>query len=194
MNESGAQNVKNITLPFWSRGPIIVWLLLGLIPVSCKIFFGIQYIPSLDWVTQVYIPATISGTIMAVFTIWAVVRGIAIRYNGMGKLMKFVVILLTPFMGFGIGSNAVTMGGPMIVTVFNGNEVEIPFTVTRIMQISDRKCPNPISLNDGLPLMFDKLCGFSEQFGRSLEVGGHILVVGQGTKMGVFVKSAHRLD
>jgi len=194
MNEDETPNAKHTLPPFWIRTLLAVWLLAGLIPVLLKILLGIQYIPSPDWASQVYIPATISGAALAVFLVWAVVKGLAINGNEMGKLKKYAVILFTPLMGFWIGSSAVTVGGPMIVTMFSDNVVEIPFTVTRVKQDVDRKCRNPIRLDDGLPFTFDRLCGFSEQFGRSLEVGGHILVVGQGTKMGVFVKSAHRLD
>jgi hypothetical protein len=57
----------------------------------------------------------------------------------------------------------------------------------------DRKCRNPITL-EGLPFMTGRLCGFFADFGDSLQVGGEIMVFGRGTRHGVFVDSAARLN
>jgi len=81
----------------------------------------------------------------------------------------------------------------MIGATIAGAETEVTFTVTKFERSVDRKCRNPITLDD-LPLMFDKLCGFSEELGRSLESGGQVVVIAKGTGMGVFAKSARRVE
>lgn len=96
-------------------------------------------------------------------------------------------------MGFGIGSSAITVGYPVIGTAIAGTDTERAFTVTDFNRSVDRRCRNPITL-DGLPFMFDRLCGFSEEFGSSLELGGQIRIFGKGTHMGIFVESASKVE
>lgn len=128
---------------------------------------------------------------MAVFFGWAMVGGT--RIQGTGNLMKFALFFFAPLMGFVIGSSAITVGYPIIGTAIAGADTELTFTVTDINRSVDRRCRNPIKL-DGLPHIFDRLCGFSEDFGRSLETGRQVRVFGKGTKMGVFVESAGKVE
>jgi len=50
---------------------------------------------------------------------------------------------------------------------------------------SDGKCRRPIELK-GLPLGFDKLCGFPQSVRDRLRKGESVTVTGQGTRLGLF--------
>ncbi|VAW01565.1 hypothetical protein MNBD_ALPHA07-1499 [hydrothermal vent metagenome] len=192
MNTNQTQKIPFLRLPNWIKWPLTIWFLLGIIPIF-SLIFGIQYIPSPDWVSQARIPAAISGTVMGALFIWAVVMGLKTTGQKMWKVKKYGAILISPFMGFMIGSSAVFLGGPMIGAVIAGTEIEIPYIVTKFKRDVDRKCRNPITLN-GLPLLSNRLCSYPEEFGRSLEIGGPIYIIGRGTILGVFAKSARRHD
>ncbi|MBS9718152.1 hypothetical protein ACFFUT_12820 [Pseudohalocynthiibacter aestuariivivens] len=198
MNKDLRQQKPFKRLPYWIRGTIYFWLLLGGGPVVYKTigveyFIGVQYLPSPDWVSQARIPAIVSGSISAVLLSWGVAVAFKITDHGTGKLKKFGTMLLVPSIGFMIGSYAVTVGGPMIGAVIAGVEIEAPFTVAKSKRWVDQKCRNPIRFA-GLPYMFDEFCGSSEEFGRSLEIGGQVFVIGRGTETGVFVRSIRLID
>lgn len=92
-------------LPFWIKALLLVWLFLGIFPLlsislGIEKAFGVQYIPSAEWTSQIYIPATISGIIHAILLVWGVFKGLAIIGNGMGKFKKYGAMIAAPLMGF----------------------------------------------------------------------------------------------
>ena len=128
---------------------------------------------------------------MAILLTYGVIFGLKINDRGMGKTKKYLVVLFSPVMGFAIGSIAVSIGGPMVGAAIVGAKTEIPYIVTKFRPSSSRKCRNPITL-DGLPWMFDELCGVSEEFGRFLEVGETVIISGRGTALGVIANTVRR--
>ena len=192
MNTNEEQKAPFLRLPYWIRCAFILWLLFGTFPIFAQMF-GFRYLPSPDWVSQVRIPATVAGVIFAALLTWGVIIGIKTNDQFKGKLKNILTILFAPFFGFMIGSIAITAGGPMLGAIIYGVESEMPYTVTKFKAYGDRKCRRPITL-DGLPLLFEKLCGYPEEFGSSLEIGEQILITGHGSGKGIFAQSARRID
>lgn len=192
MNTDETTQPPFFRLPLWIRGALLVWSILGAIPLLLKAF-GFHFLPSQDWVALIRIPAVFSGAVFAVLFVVMVIYGLRLNSPAMGHAKKFLVVSFTPLMGFFIGSSAFTLGGPMVGAIIAGTQVGLPFTVVEFERSVDRKCQNPITLS-GLPFMFDDLCGFPEKFGSTLDIGGKVLVVGKGTRIGIFPTSARKID
>lgn len=179
-------------LPVWIRCSLILWFVIALVPMSFRLL-GSQYLATPEWVSLVKIPSIVSGLAMATLFGWGIVAGLKANGNVAKIMTKLATFLLVLPIGFSIGSSFVTLGVPIVFTSIFGDPAEVNFRVSKFTPSVDRKCRNPITLND-LPWMFGKLCGFPEDFGRLVEVDGQVSVVGKSLGVGVFVKSAHKLD
>lgn len=179
-------------LPKWIRWSLILWLLLGLFPVLAAAF-GFRFLPSPEWTAQTRGFALLSGLVMTILMTVGVVLGLEISSRKMGKIMKFAVIVLTPFMGLIIGSFAVSLALPMAAAMATGVDAEIGYNVAKVTARSSRRCRNPITL-EGLPFAADKLCGFPVEFRSTFVRGDAITVTGRGTTWGVFPSSARHSE
>jgi len=192
INLNTTQETPSSRLPRWISYPLLTWFLIGAIPIL-SLKTGYQYLPSPEWVSQVQTLASVSGIVTAVLLVWMVYMGKKIKNQKIGDAYKIFVLPFGFYMGLVMGSSAITMGGPMVGAMIAGSETEIPYMVTKYKREFNRGCRYPITL-DGMPWMFEKLCGFSEEFGRSIVIGKPILIKGRGTEIGVFVESARQIN
>jgi hypothetical protein len=89
-----------------------------------------------------------------------------------------------------IGYSMVIAGLPMVFAAVQGADVQLTYTVLRADRYGDRKCRRPIEL-DGMPFIFNELCGFPDDLRNDLHRGRKIRVVGYGTSMGFFPWTVH---
>lgn len=176
--------------PKWIRWSLLLWLFLGLLPILSNAF-GFQILPSPNWAAQTRVPAIVSGALMAGLMAWGIVVGLQTGVPKIGKATKYVTFFFAPFMGFFIGSFAVSTAGPMIAAVIAGGETEIQYTISKTRARASRGCRNPIKLED-MPFFADRLCGVAPEFEKTLTQGAVIIVSGRGTALGLFPQSAQR--
>jgi hypothetical protein len=96
----------------------------------------------------------------------------------------FVLIFGVPFFGW-ISIGAVSVGLPFILTTSFGTNGSHEFIVEKAEGWSHLKCRRKIELR--LPISFNELCGFSDEFRNSLRPGMVVTVSGRSTHFGVFV-------
>ncbi len=129
----------------------------------------------------------------SVLLLWLTIKGMKIRGQNKSKFVKGLTYLFAPFFGYYIGFTIVALGLPMLGAVIVGGNTEVTYTVTKFEKRRNRSCSNPITL-ERLPFVHNELCNFSAEFGGKFKASDKIVVVGKGTKLGVFPKSARRFD
>ncbi|MFS8051567.1 hypothetical protein QD357_01950 [Rhizobium sp. BR 317] len=110
-----------------------------------------------------------------------------------GELKRIGAVLISPFLGYFVGSTPVAIGVPMIAAVFAGHHVELPYKILQADGGSHRGCSSPVDLQ-GLPWMFESLCWVSNDLRQTLKPGVKIIVEGRGTSLGLYASSFHRVD
>lgn len=171
-------------LPKLVRALLGIWLLLGCLPIFAAMF-GINFLPSTEWISTSSFPGLAAGLPSTAFLAWAVLKG--------PPKMKTANVLATLLFGYFLGKNAAVLAVPMIHAMIAGHHVELPFTVVGADQYGDRRCRSPIEFQ-GLPFFFDRVCGFANDFRQGLTPGSRIVVIGRGTSLGVFAESLRRVD
>lgn len=164
----------------------ITWILLAFLPMFFQTF-GYNYLPSTDWMDTTKPYRLAIGLGMAVILLIFSIKAID---TNKGELRKIGAILFAPFIGYFLGSTPIAVGAPMIVSMVAGHHIELPYEVVRADGHSNRGCRTPIELQ-GLPFMFDRLCGISDDVRRSFHPHMRIIVEGRGTSMGVHVSTFH---
>ncbi|WP_372573119.1 hypothetical protein [Ruegeria jejuensis] len=167
-------------------------LLLGSAPTLATVV-GFQYLPTQEWVSQVFWVALLAGIAAGGFMLWLAPKGLAKDGNDPSPLKAILVVSFAPFLGYWLGSTMVTAGLPMIATIFTGYPVEVEYDVGDVDDGNSRYCSRPIKV-EGLPFAQNSLCGFSEEFRRTLSPGSQIVVSGKGTRFGVFPAQAKRIE
>ncbi|HQY43597.1 MAG TPA: hypothetical protein PK450_05395 [Paracoccaceae bacterium] len=146
---------------------------------------GFHFLPSAEWVAQSHWGATVLGWAMLAVGIPLMLVG-AKRQNPDGLGFKWM--LITPFgalLLYWIGYVSVTVGVPLATHIASGKPVQLTYVIENLDRRSDGKCRRPIELK-GLPLGFDKLCGFPQSVRDRLRKGESVTVTGQGTRLGLF--------
>ena len=175
-------------LPKWIGILVAVWFLFAGLPTFSEII-QYQYFPDPNWLDRISVVRWGSGIVTAAvlaFVIWKAKD----KYAGK-PLRHAVMICFALVFGFSLGRDAVTASAPMVVAILVGDQVEIPFSVVDAESWGDRKCRNPIELD--LPLLFNKLCRYTESFRATLRPGDTLILMGRGTRFGVFATSAKKL-
>lgn len=149
--------------------------------------FGIQFLPSTEWLNRTFLVGIGAGLISAGGAVWIVCRRLATFPDG-GEVRKAVAVMSAPFLGYFVGKHAVVYVGPMIIALVAGSQVELSFTVADANRHYSSRCPSSIELQS-FPLIFNRLCGVPEEVGRNLASGGQIIVSGRGTSLGVYADS-----
>lgn len=80
----------------------------------------------------------------------------------------------------------------MTLAVIAGEQVEHTFVVAHANHSDSRRCRSRIGV-EGLPLLFDEICGVPSELRQDLAPGKRIVVIGQGTSAGVFAREI-RID
>lgn len=186
------QRAKSTKLANLGYGLIGCWLLLGLLPLLLTII-GFQYLPTVDWVSQC-MGAALSAAIVsaAICMSIAVVRG-ETKEIGIGEARKALAVIVSPVFGFFISYSAVMAGGPAIVALVAGHNVEHIYTVSGVQMGRSRKCGNSITI-DQLPIVAKRLCYISEEVRKTLHPGVQIAITGRGSRFGVFARQLRRID
>ncbi|WEX86638.1 hypothetical protein PZN02_002941 [Sinorhizobium garamanticum] len=169
---------------------LIVWLLLGMLPVFANMV-GYNFLPSIEWTSRTNLPALAAGLVSAVLLFWVVRKGRDVTPGS--PLGKAIGVFAAPFFGYVIGKNVVVIAAPMILALIAGHQVELPFTVADADRYGGRRCSSPIDLQ-GLPFIFESICGVPDNFRQGLAAGSRIVVIGRGTNIGVFAESLRRVD
>ena len=173
----------------WIGLVVLVWVLVGALHIFAWIFHY-QYFPEPNWLSRTAPLAWISGLSMAGFFTAAVL--FAARREAPKPIRNIVNLCFSFVFGLYLGQAAVIQGGPMIIAVLVGRVVEIPFTVVHADGWGDSKCQRPIKLK--LPVLFDELCRYPEDFRQSLQPGDRIILSGLGTRWGLFVTNAKKIE
>ncbi len=165
-------------------------VIVGVVPALAKIV-GFQFLPSVQWYNKsMWLAWCVGAFSGAIFTLIIARERAREEPDGL-SLKSFGVVLFSPFFFGIIGMDAVSVGFPMLYTSVFGMQGEHQYVVERAVGFSDRKCPNKIELRE-TPLMYDTLCGASEEFRNQLEPGMHLVVFGRSSQFGVFVVKASK--
>lgn len=169
---------------------VSIGLLLSILP-SCVQIFGFQFLPSAEWTVSSFVAGIAGGLLGAILLFWLIV----IRIDSVpgSELKKLCAVLVSPFIGFFLARNIVVIAGPMIVALIAGQQTELPYVVDNATRSGSRGCSSPLSFQ-GLPFLFDRLCGVRSEFRRGLTRDTKIVVTGRGTSYGIFADGMHRLD
>ncbi|WFU04664.1 hypothetical protein QA648_28265 (plasmid) [Rhizobium sp. CB3171] len=159
-------------------------------PIPPRYRVGYGFVPSADWVSATSSFRISAGLASAVLLLWSVLRGLD---NIQGELKKIGAVLISPFMGYFVGSTPVVIGVPMIVTAFAGHHVELTYHIEQADGGSRRGCSSPVDLQ-GLPFMFKSLCGVSNDLRKALKPGMKIIAEGRGSGLGLYASNFHRID
>ncbi|WP_343213950.1 hypothetical protein [Ensifer oleiphilus] len=168
---------------------LLAWSLLGMLPLSAMVV-GYHFLPSSEWMSTTSLPGLGAGLVSAGLVLWLFLKGA--RMVPISDMNMAVGAVFAPIFGYLVGKNIVVIAGPMIFALVAGRQVELTFTVARADSDGISRCTSPLEL-EGLPLVFDTLCGVSEDFRRELEPGQRIVVIGRGTSLGVYAEGLRRI-
>ncbi len=163
---------------------LAVWLLLGALPFFPSMV-GFDFLPSIEWMSKSNLPGAAAGLGTAVLMLTLVVKNIDGTPGPDWK--KALAVIGAPFFSFLLGRNVVVIVGPMILALIAGQQVELPFTVAHADRDGGKGCRSPLELQ-GLPLLFDRLCGVPDDLRQSLAPSTRVVVIGRGTSFGVYAE------
>lgn len=175
------------------RGVVrVLWLglasvfFLGAIPIAVK-KFHIDFLPSEAWISQTEgfsstfcFGAAVLATIL--FAVDMVRRG-----ERIGTLGNIGMILFIPVFFWFLGSALITMGYPMLRTLWAGQATEMVFYVDSARKSYSTLCRNKIELQR-LPFIINSVCGTEDDVVAALKPGSTVTIAGYGTDLGLFVQ------
>ncbi|WP_309574331.1 hypothetical protein [Rhizobium sp. AP16] len=176
----------------WSIGVAkLVAFILAFLSVTAFLAGGFAhgFVPSTDWMK-----ATNSLRFAVVLISVVLALGAALKFlfeSNEGELKKVGAVLIAPFIGYAFASASI-VGAPIILAIFAGHHVELPYKVAQANGKDRKGCRSPVDLQD-LPFFFSSLCGVSEEFRESLRPGMPIIVEGRGTSYGVYASDFRRM-
>lgn len=171
---------------------VIGIVLLGALPViSSKL--GYQFLPSVQWVNQTQLAATILGGMAAAAAPFAVLKGMKMQPRKHGVIMKFLIVGFSPVLGFMFVSQSVSMGIPLAAAMAAGVESQAEYTVSDAEPKKAGKCRDPVKV-ENMPFAWSKICNFPAGFVQGLQPGSRIIAEGSGTKLGLFVTRLSHQD
>lgn len=171
----------------WAKALVAFWVLLGMFPVFSRMI-GYSFLPSVKWMALSELPALVAGLVSAGLFLWVYVVDQQ-PFTG-GELKKVLTCFGAPIFGYLGGSNAVVVAIPMVLALVAGRQVELPYTVERTDRINS-KCRSSLELK-GLPIVFNEICGVSDEFRQRVARGSRVIVSGRGTDFGVFANGLRR--
>lgn len=128
----------------------------------------------------------VAGLASAALMIWIMLK--APPDVSTSDMKRKVAILGAPIFGYALGKDLVVVAVPMILAMIVGHQVELPFTVERASDYGSRRCRSPVVFQ-GLPFVFNKVCGISDDFRQRVTPGSRVVVIGRGTSLGVYAES-----
>lgn len=166
------------------------WVLLGGLPIFSKMV-GIGFVPSIKWMAISNLLGVAAGVVSAALMLWLVLKSVA--KTPVSGRKKFCGVVGAPLLGYLVGRNIAVLVGPMAIALIAGQQVELPFTVAYADRVGTRGCRSPIELQ-GLPFLFDRLCGVPNDIRLGFGPGSQVIVTGRGTTFGVYPESLRRVD
>ena len=167
---------------------LFVWIFLVLVSMSVPLF-GYGYLPSTEFVSKTASLRLCVGLAAAVFVTVFSIKKIDIEA---GELKKIVSVLVSPFIGYFMGSAPIAAGVPMLVAAMAGHHVELTYVISRVDSAGGKGCRSPIELQD-LPFLLERLCGVPDDLRAALKPRMEIVVEGRGTSLGVYATAFHRV-
>lgn len=179
----GEQRQARRQLPWLVQKLLWLWLWIGVAaPILIGMFIPL-FLPSTEWAALMSIPSVIIGLVSAA-TYILVLRTYMERRDDYPIIVGGAALL-----AFAAGRNIAILAVPMICPLFTGSHIKLPYTVVQIDGFESKGCRRPIKL-EGMPLLFNALCGFPDSFRQSLAPGMRITVAGYGTNYGLYVEDA----
>ena len=162
---------------------IVIWLFLGVVSAIVMVAdFG--FIPSAEWTSETRLPRIILGLLSTAFFVWAAWKGgKQARRNELNLGLSGAACI-----GYLTGSNILFIW-PIMLPLFAGHQVVLPFTVVKAVDIGGVKCPSKVVFEQ-MPFLH-QYCRDHESVKLSLSSGERIVAVGWGTQYGLY---AHELQ
>lgn len=159
---------------------------LGAIPIAVK-KFHIDFLPSETWIARTEGFASTfcfgAGVLATVLFAIDMVR----RGERIGALGNIGMILFIPVFFWFLGSALITMGYPMLCTIWAGQPTSMVFHVDTARKSYSTLCRNKIELQR-LPFLINSVCGTEDDVVNALVPGSAVTIKGYGTDLGLFVQ------
>lgn len=143
-----------------------------------------NFVPSADWLAETNLLRTIAGSLSAALFVWVFWKGGG--RLGVSKLKRVVFTIASPFVGYVVGGNMLLIW-PMLLSIFAGHEVALPFTVQKATDHGGGICRAPVHLED-MPFLVARVCNVPESIRSTISPGNRIVVRGWGTRLGVYAR------
>lgn len=182
---NGSIKPRKLLVPLPLAIFICSWFLLCVSSLVVVGFFN--FIPSAEWLAETNLLRTIAGSLSAALLVWIFWKGG--RRLGVSKLKRLVTIIASPFVGYSVGGNILLIW-PMLLPIFAGHEVALPFTVQKATAYGGGICRAPVHLED-MPFLVARVCNVPDSIRSTISTGSRIAVRGWGTRLGVY---AHDLS
>lgn len=181
---NGSIKPRKLLVPLSFSIFVCSWFLLGF---SSSVVVGVfNFVPSAEWVAETNLLRTIAGSLSAALFVWVVWKGG--KELELSKLKRLVTIITSPFVGYFVGGNILLIW-PMLLPLFAGHEIALPFTVERATDRGGGICRTPVDLED-MPFLIGRVCNVPQSIRSSLRPGIGIVVRGWGTRLGVYAPDA----
>ncbi|MEZ2223063.1 hypothetical protein [Rhizobium sp. RCC_161_2] len=166
------------------------------VTLLCTGLVGYRFLPSTEWVSTTDRLGAVVGGVTALLLFSLVFLGVMRQLRDgtlEGAWKPALVVLFTPVVGYFVGRTAAIIAAPMVLALIAGHHEELPYTVGRVDKHYEKHCYSPLELQ-GLIVGFDRVCGVSDEFRKGLTTGADIVVVGHGTRYGLFATALRRDD
>ncbi len=179
---NGSIKPQNLLVPLPLAIFICSWFLLCVSSFIMAGFFN--FVPSAEWLAETNLLRTIDGSLSAGLFVWFFWKGG--RRLGVSKLGRVVFTIASPFVGYAVGGNMLLIW-PMLLPIFAGHEVALPFTVQKATDYGGGIFRAPVHLED-MPFLVARVCNAPESIRSTISPGSPIVVRGWGTRLGVYAR------
>jgi hypothetical protein len=185
---NGSIKSRKLLIPVSLAIFICSWFLLCVSSFVVVGFFN--FVPSAEWLAETNLFRTIAGSLSATLFVWVFWKGG--RRLGVSKLKRLGTIITSPFVGYFVGGNILLIW-PMLLPIFAGHEVALPFTVQKANDYGGGICRAPVHLED-MPFLVARVCNVPDSIRSTISPGNPIVVRGWGTRLGVYAREVRLAD
>ncbi|MCV3766689.1 hypothetical protein [Rhizobium sp. TRM95796] len=172
----------------YGKRAVAIWLLIGVLPLLVQIS-GNNFLPSPAWIRDVRDLAMLVGIGTGGFTVWLIVSSVS--QSSSNELKKVIAVIASPVLGYCLGATVVNIAVPMVMAIVFGGPVEMAYVVDQARDADEKYCRSSVTFQ-GAPFPFDRVCGVSDTFRKTLQPGTNIVATGRGTKYGLFVSDLEK--
>lgn len=159
------------------------------LPGALLIFFGIDFLPSPDWVVSSANWIPIMGIVFA--PLGALFLELERRSSSKKHHWLVLLAFLYPLgllVGFVTAYLFITATLPAVASALVREPVSYSYGVRNPKVEDRRRCKNGVGLSD-VSVTFAKICSVDDQVRDSLSAGGEVVARGFGSKHGVFYET-----